>query len=96
MATYQIDGVRTAEAPRGYHEHITAVRLAASGGLISRETVISDLRSPYGDRYYTFAAGTRADGSLPAALIADTATTSRPRRIGRRRTTCSASRGSER
>jgi hypothetical protein len=61
MATYQIDGVRTAEAPRGYHEHITAVRLAASGGLISRETVISDLRSPYGDRYYTFAAGTRAD-----------------------------------
>lgn len=59
--TFQIDGVRTFK-PAGYtHEHITHVRLAGSGVILTRETVISDLRSPYGDRYYTFAGGARAD-----------------------------------
>lgn len=58
---FQIDGVRTAK-PAGYtHEHITDVRLAGTGVLISRNTVIADLRSVSGDRYYTFVHGTRAD-----------------------------------
>lgn len=61
MATYQITAVRT-QQPAGYtHEHITHVRLAYSDYLFPRETVIRDLRSPSGDRYYTFAGGVRAD-----------------------------------
>lgn len=56
-STFQIDGVRTAR-PVGYsHEHITHVRLAASGALIPRSTVIQDLRSAWGDRYYTYVNG---------------------------------------
>lgn len=58
---YQIDGVRTAR-PAGYtHEHITHVRLAVTGTILSRQTVIADLRNPWGDRYYTYANRTRAD-----------------------------------
>ena len=59
--TFQIDGVRTVR-PVGYiHEHITHVRLASTGLILRRETVIKDLRDPWGDRYITYAKGTRAD-----------------------------------
>lgn len=61
MRTFEITGVRTAR-PSGYtHDHITHVGLGDDAVLISRETVIEDLRDPYGDRYYTYAAGTHAD-----------------------------------
>jgi hypothetical protein len=61
MATFQITGIRTMR-PAGYtHEHITHVRLGTSGYVISRATVIADLRNPWGDRYYTYAAGAWAD-----------------------------------
>lgn len=59
--TFQIDGVRTAKPPGYEHPHITHVRLANSGVILTRATVIADLRSPYGDRYITFAGGVRAD-----------------------------------
>jgi hypothetical protein len=59
--TFQIDGVRTARPPGYTHEHITHVRLATSGVVLRRETVIRDLRTYGGDRYYTYANGTRAD-----------------------------------
>lgn len=61
MATFRINGVRTERAPGATHEHITHVRLAASGAIIRRETVIADLRDPYGDRYYTQSGQFRAD-----------------------------------
>lgn len=61
MSTFQITGVRT-ERPYGYtHEHITHVGLATRGVLLSRATVIADLRNPWGDRYFTYEAGIRAD-----------------------------------
>ncbi len=60
MSTFQITGVRT-EQPSGHtHEHITNVQISG-GGMLTRATVIKDLRDPYGDRYYTYAGGTRAD-----------------------------------
>jgi hypothetical protein len=61
VATFEITGVRTVR-PAGYdHPHISHVRLGTSEYLITRATVIADLRSPWGDRYYTYAAGKRAD-----------------------------------
>jgi len=61
MATFQITGVRTARPPGYAHEHITDVRLNHSPTFVlRRQTVINDLRSPYGDRYYTEARGVRA------------------------------------
>ena len=60
MATFEITAVRTEKSPGATHEHISRVK--TSGGVdISRATVIRDLRDPYGDRYYTYAKGTRAD-----------------------------------
>jgi hypothetical protein len=59
--SYEITGVRTVR-PIGYtHAHISHVRLGTSVYLVPRATVIADLRSPWGDRYYTYAAGTYAD-----------------------------------
>jgi hypothetical protein len=44
------------------HEHIAEVELNNNAGMrYSRDVIIADLRNPYGDRYYTYAAGTRAD-----------------------------------
>ncbi len=61
MATYEITGVRTVK-PYGYtHEHITMVELNdRADQRFRRETIINDLLSPSGDRYYTFAQGARA------------------------------------
>jgi hypothetical protein len=61
MSTFEITGVRTEETADDPHEHITAVRIGASATLISRATVVADLRSTSGDRYYTFAGGERAE-----------------------------------
>ena len=61
MSTFEITAVRTMQPPGYHHEHITHVRLAGSSYAISRQTVINDLRSPWGDRYFTYAKGTRAD-----------------------------------
>lgn len=61
MSTFEVTAVRT-QQPTGYaHEHITHVGIGASQYLIRRETVIADLRDPYGHRYYTYAKQTRAD-----------------------------------
>lgn len=59
--TYQITAVHT-ERPYGHaHEHIAEVRLNHSPSFVlRRQTVIHDLRSPYGDRYFTEARGVRA------------------------------------
>ena len=61
MATYEITKVRTARAYGAAHEHISWVELSnRSDQRFSRETIIRDLRNPYGDRYYTYARGTYA------------------------------------
>jgi uncharacterized protein DUF3892 len=61
MATFQINGVRTEQSPGATHEHISHVRLAATGTIFPRSTVIKDLRDPYGDRYYTKVGQARAN-----------------------------------
>lgn len=62
MTTFEITGVRTQETTTDPHEHITRVRLgdAKSGDGISRATVVADLESTEGDRYYTYGGGERA------------------------------------
>lgn len=59
-STYEVIEVRTVRPSGAAHEHITHVKLAF-GSVLTRETVIKDLRQPWGDRYFTYAAGTRAD-----------------------------------
>jgi hypothetical protein len=62
MATnFQINGVRTEKPYGATHEHITHVRLAATGSILRRQTVVNDLRNPYGDRYYTKVGQARAN-----------------------------------
>jgi hypothetical protein len=61
MATFQITAVRTEKSPGGTHEHISHVGIGAAQVVISRSTVIRDLRDPNGDRYYTHVKGARAD-----------------------------------
>jgi hypothetical protein len=58
VATHEITKVRT-ERPAGYqHEHIAAVELDRDPfSRIPRATVIRNLRSPWGDRYFTYGAG---------------------------------------
>lgn len=58
--TYQITKVRTERPYGATHEHIASVELNGSFE-IGRATVIADLRSLYGDRYYTYAGGAKAD-----------------------------------
>jgi hypothetical protein len=53
----QIDGVRTVHPPGHTHAHITHVRLAYTGGILTRETVIRDLRSASGYAYHTYVNG---------------------------------------
>jgi Protein of unknown function (DUF3892) len=72
----QITKVRT-QAVRSGDDHITMVQLA-TGVSISRETVISNLRSVWGDRYYTLGGGARADvivGRCPRCSAGDYITT---------------------
>lgn len=62
MATYEITGVRTEKTIADPHEHITDVQIGnTTHALLSRATVIRDLRTPGGDRYYTYGGGKRAD-----------------------------------
>lgn len=62
MAVYEITRVRTEWGPGASHEHISMVELSnRSDQRFSRETIIRDLRDPYGDRYYTYGGGLRAD-----------------------------------
>jgi hypothetical protein len=61
-SSYQITGVRTEQPNGAAHEHISMVELSnRSDQRFSRQTIVNDLRNPYGDRYYTYAAGTHAD-----------------------------------
>jgi len=62
MTTFEITAVRT-EQPVGYeHPHITRVWLNGSTSAgIPRQTVIDDLNSPTGDRYFTLGGGLRAN-----------------------------------
>jgi hypothetical protein len=61
--TWQINGVRLERPPDHRYGHITHVRIAHASGdfILSRETVITDLEQRYGDRYYTYAGGLRAE-----------------------------------
>ena len=60
--TWQITKVRTAKPQGAAHEHITEVELNNNPRMrYSRATIIADLRKPYGDRYYTYAGGAKAD-----------------------------------
>ncbi|HEX5467423.1 MAG TPA: DUF3892 domain-containing protein [Gaiellaceae bacterium] len=62
MATYTITRVRTERPYGAAHEHITHVELNNNPAvIISRSTVIADLKRPYGDRYITNAGGVRAN-----------------------------------
>ena len=59
---YRITAIRTEKPYGAAHEHIAYVQLNANPTFVlSRATVIKDLRNPYGDRYYTLANGVRAD-----------------------------------
>lgn len=60
MALQQITEVRTEKPHDGRYEHITYVELA-SGTRLARATVIANIRSVSGDRYYTYAGGKTAD-----------------------------------
>jgi Protein of unknown function (DUF3892) len=61
VAVQQITKVHTVRPAGASHEHIEQVELNGSiGQRISRQVVIANLRSPYGDRYYTLGGGKRA------------------------------------
>ena len=66
--TYEITKVSVGYSDDGgRHDHITQVELNNSvDQRFTRETIAADLRSPFGDRYYTFAQGTRAEVILDA------------------------------
>jgi hypothetical protein len=60
--SWQITRVRTVKPQNAAHEHITDVELNNNSSMrYPRATIIADLRNPYGDRYYTYAGGTKAD-----------------------------------
>lgn len=53
---HQVTCVNTGRSPWGTHDHITHLGLGTTAGYYQRVTVaeaIAQLRSPYGDRYYT-------------------------------------------
>ncbi|MFN2484644.1 MAG: DUF3892 domain-containing protein [Candidatus Limnocylindria bacterium] len=52
MAAFEIIKVRSEPARSGTHEHVEAVWLSA-GFPLPRSTVLMDLRTPGGDRYFT-------------------------------------------
>ncbi len=70
MAVFRITGVRTERSANGTHEHISDVRIGA-GSILRRDTVVSDLRSPSGDRYYTEVAGRRASVAVVSCPLCD-------------------------
>jgi len=63
---HQVTCVNKAPAPGRLHEHITYLGLGTVAGYYTRTSVaeaIAQLRSPYGDRYYTISptTGRRAE-----------------------------------
>jgi hypothetical protein len=78
MATFQVTAVRTEQSSGATHAHITHVGIGSDQAVLRRETVISDLRDPYGDRYYTNAGGKKADvivAGCPRCTFSDYITT---------------------
>jgi Protein of unknown function (DUF3892) len=78
-STYRITAVRVETTADDPHEHIARVRIGldTSAGR-SRETLVSDLKDPQGDRYDTFANGELTDVVLrtcPACPATDYLTT---------------------
>jgi hypothetical protein len=59
MAVYRVTGIST-ENPDWRHEHITAL-LLEDRLWVRRDDAAANISSSYGDRYYTYAAGRRAD-----------------------------------
>jgi hypothetical protein len=58
---YEVVCVNKAQSPGSSHEHITHLGLGGPTGYHTRITVheaIANLRSPYGDRYYTISPST--------------------------------------
>ena len=57
-STYRITAVRVETTAEDPHEHISRVRIGFdSGAGLSRETLVSHLKDPRGDRYDTFGNG---------------------------------------
>jgi hypothetical protein len=79
MATYEITKVRTVHPVGAPHPHISEVELSNRvDQRFPRSVIVDDLRNLYGDRYYTFAAGTRADvvlGHCPHCGVGEYITT---------------------
>jgi hypothetical protein len=78
-STYRITAVRVETTADDPHEHIARVRIGldTSAG-VSRETLVSDLNDPKGDRYNTFANGELTDvvlGTCPTCPATDYITT---------------------
>jgi hypothetical protein len=61
VARFEVTGVRTEESSSGRHEHISHVSIGNRGVVLRRETVVADLRSPSGDRYFTDVRGRTAN-----------------------------------
>jgi hypothetical protein len=57
---WQITAVDTEQSPGHTHEHISDVFIKDSFWL-SRDTVVQDIRNPYGDDYFTMVRGHEAD-----------------------------------
>lgn len=55
--TFKISAVRTAKYAGDKYEHITHVRLHSTGVVLTRDSVLRDLRQVGGDRYVTYAPG---------------------------------------
>lgn len=79
MSTYRITKVRVEKTVRDPHEHITDVELNDRvDQRFSRQTIVNDLKSATGDRYYTLAGGERAEvvvRTCPACSFSDYITT---------------------
>lgn len=78
LALYQITEIRTEQPYGASHEHIAYVRLNHGTTAYSRATVIADLRSPNGDRYYTDGGGVTARvfvAGCPSCTFRDDITT---------------------
>jgi hypothetical protein len=60
MSNFRITGVRLEPSTDGRHEHISHVQIGGSA-ILRRQTVVDDLRSTGGDRYYTQVNGVTAN-----------------------------------
>jgi hypothetical protein len=76
---YRIGAVRVETTTDDAHEHIARVRIGFDRGAgVSRETVVSNLRKPKGDRHDIFANGAAMDvvvGTCPTCPFTDYITT---------------------